>query len=381
MNRLQRAVNIEDLRRMAKARLPRSVFDFFDGGAEDETTLRDNRAAFERVRLLPRVLVDVHAVDTSVEIFGKPSKLPMAIAPTGAIGAGRHDADLMIAKAARDAGIPYSLATPATNSIEEIAEAAGGRLWFQLYLLKNRDFRMQLVARAKAAGYEALLVTVDLTTGGKRERDLRNDFAAPFVPTWRNSRDVPLKPAWLWGMARRGVPQMKNLAGMLNKPPRLTDVAASVGRELDASFAWDDVKSLRDAWPGKLVLKGIVHPADAERAVAAGCDGVVVSNHGGRQLDGAIATADALPLVARAAGGKLTVLIDGGVRRGVDLLKARALGAHGVLTGRATLFGCMAGGEAGAKRAIEILAGEFERAMMLCGVARAEDISADLLAP
>ncbi len=381
MNRLQRAVNIEDLRRMAKARLPRSVFDFFDGGAEDETTLRDNRAAFERVRLLPRVLVDVHAVDTSVELFGKPSKLPMAIAPTGAIGAGRHDADLMIAKAARDAGIPYSLATPATNSIEEIAEAAGGRLWFQLYLLKNRDFRMQLVARAKAAGYEALLVTVDLTTGGKRERDLRNDFAAPFVPTWRNSRDVPLKPAWLWGMARRGVPQMKNLAGMLNKPPRLTDVAASVGRELDASFAWDDVKSLRDAWPGKLVLKGIVHPADAERAVAAGCDGVVVSNHGGRQLDGAIATADALPLVARAAGGKLTVLIDGGVRRGVDLLKARALGAHGVLTGRATLFGCMAGGEAGAQRAIEILAGEFERAMMLCGVARAEDISADLLAP
>ncbi len=381
MNRLQRAVNIEDLRRMAKARLPRSVFDFFDGGAEDETTLRDNRAAFERVRLLPRVLVDVHAVDTSVEIFGKPSKLPMAIAPTGAIGAGRHDADLMIAKAARAAGIPYSLATPATNSIEEIAEAAGGRLWFQLYLLKNRDFRMQLVARAKAAGYEALLVTVDLTTGGKRERDLRNDFAAPFVPTWRNSRDVPLKPAWLWGMARRGVPQMKNLVGMLNKPPRLTDVAASVGRELDASFAWDDVKSLRDAWPGKLVLKGIVHPADAERAVAAGCDGVVVSNHGGRQLDGAIATADALPLVARAAGGKLTVLIDGGVRRGVDLLKARALGAHGVLTGRATLFGCMAGGEAGAQRAIEILAGEFERAMMLCGVARAEDISADLLAP
>ncbi len=381
MNRLQRAVNIEDLRRMAKARLPRSVFDFFDGGAEDETTLRDNRAAFERVRLLPRVLVDVHAVDTSVEIFGKPSKLPMAIAPTGAIGAGRHDADLMIAKAARAAGIPYSLATPATNSIEEIAEAAGGRLWFQLYLLKNRDFRMQLVARAKAAGYEALLVTVDLTTGGKRERDLRNDFAAPFVPTWRNSRDVPLKPAWLWGMARRGVPQMKNLAGMLNKPPRLTDVAASVGRELDASFAWDDVKSLRDAWPGKLVLKGIVHPADAERAVAAGCDGVVVSNHGGRQLDGAIATADALPLVARAAGGKLTVLIDGGVRRGVDLLKARALDAHGVLTGRATLFGCMAGGEAGAQRAIEILAGEFERAMMLCGVARAEDISADLLAP
>ena len=381
MTRLERAVNIEDLRRLARARLPRSVFDFFDGGAEDETTLAGNRAAFERVRLLPRVLVDVHAPDTGVEIFGKRSSLPMAIAPTGAIGAGRHDADLMLARAAAAAGIPYSLATPATNSIEEIAEKAGGRLWFQLYLLKKVDFRMQLVARARAAGYEALLVTVDLTTGGKRERDLRNDFAAPFVPNWRNSRDVLFKPAWLSGMARRGVPRMKNLEGMLTRPPRLTDVAASVGRELDASFSWDDVKSLRDAWPGKLVLKGIVHPADAERAVTVGCDGVVVSNHGGRQLDGAIATADALPLVARAAGGKLTVLVDGGVRRGVDLLKARALGAQGVLTGRATLFGVMAGGDAGAKRAIEILAGEFERAMMLCGVARAADISASLLAP
>jgi (S)-mandelate dehydrogenase len=379
--KLARAVNIADLRRMAQARLPRSVFDFFDGGAEDETTLRGNREAFERVRLRPRVLVDVHAVDTSVELLGARSALPMAIAPTGAIGAGRHDADLMIARAARAAGIPYSLATPATNSIEEIAEQAQGRLWFQLYLLKNRDFRMQLVRQAAAAGYEALLVTVDLTTGGKRERDLRNDFAAPFVPNWRNSRDVPFKPAWLLGMARHGVPQMKNLAGMLTKPPRLTDVAASVGRELDASFSWDDLKALRDAWKGKLVLKGIVHPADAERAAAAGCDGVVVSNHGGRQLDGAIATADALPAVARAAGAKLTVLVDGGVRRGVDLLKARALGAHGVLTGRATLFGVMAGGEAGATRAIEILAGEYQRAMMLCGVARTADITADLLVP
>ncbi len=188
---------------------------------------------------------------------------------------------------------------------------------------------------------------MDLTTGGKRERDLRNDFAAPFVPTWRNSRDVLFKPAWLSGMAMRGVPRMKNLEGMLTKAPRLTDVAASVGRELDASFSWEDLKSLRDAWKGKLVLKGIVHPADAERAVAAGCDGIVVSNHGGRQLDGAIATADALPAVARAVNGKLAVLVDGGVRRGIDLLKARALGAQGVLTGRATLFGVMAGGEAG----------------------------------
>jgi (S)-mandelate dehydrogenase len=189
------------------------------------------------------------------------------------------------------------------------------------------------------------------------------------------------KPAWLLDIARHGVPQMKNLEGMVQGSPRLADVAASVGRELDASFDWDDLKALRDAWPRKLLLKGIVRPDDAVRAAVAGCDGIVVSNHGGRQLDGAIATLDALPAVARAAGKKLTILLDGGVRRGVDLLKARALGAQGVLTGRATLFGVMAGGEAGAARAIEILAGEYERAMMLCGVARTADIGADLAVP
>jgi (S)-mandelate dehydrogenase len=379
--KLARAVNIADLRRMAQARLPRSVFDFFDGGAEEESTLAGNRAAFQRVRLLPRVLVDVHAVDTGVELFGVRMNLPMAVAPTGAISAGRNNADLMIARAARAAGSPYTLATPATNSIEEIADQAGGRLWFQLYLLKKMDLRMQLVRRALAAGYEALLVTVDLAVAGKRERDLRNDFTAPFRPSWRNSRDVQLTPAWLLDMARHGIPEMRTLEGLVRATTRMTDVAASVGRELDAAFAWDDLKALRDAWPGRLLLKGVVHPADAERAAAAGCDGIVVSNHGGRQLDGAVATLDALPEVVRAAGAKLTVLVDGGVRRGVDLLKARALGAQAVLTGRATLFGAMAGGEAGATRAIDILGGEFERAMSLCGVARAADIGPDLLAP
>jgi len=380
MSKLSRAVNIEDLRRLAQRRLPRSVFDFFDGGAEDETTLRENRAAFERVRLLPKVLVNVRQVDTGIELFGIRSNLPMAIAPTGGIGAGRNHADLMLARAARAAGIPYTLATPATASIEEVAQKAGGRLWFQLYALKDREFRMQLVERAKAAGYELMFVTVDLAVGGKRERDLRNDFVAPFRPGWRNSRDVLYKPAWLADMARHGIPEMKNLEGMARSSTRITDIAASVAREMDASLDWEQLKELRDAWPGKLVLKGVERPDDAERAARLGCDGVVVSNHGGRQLDGAQATLDALPAVARAVGSKITVLLDGGVRRGVDILKARALGARAVLTGRATLFGVMAGGEPGAQRAIEILGGEFERAMQLCGVRRAEDIGADLLA-
>jgi (S)-mandelate dehydrogenase len=380
MTRLARTVNIEDLRLMAQRRLPRSVFDFFDGGAETESTLRGNRAAFERVRLLPKVLVNVSQVDTGIEIFGTRSSLPMAIAPTGGVGAGRNGADVMLARAARAAGIPYTLATPATASIEEIAEKAGGRLWFQLYVLRNREFRMKLVERAKAAGYELMFVTVDLAVGGKRERDLRNDFVAPFSPTWRNSRDVLFKPAWLADIARHGVPEMKNLAGMVRWSTKITDIAASVGREMDATFDWEQLRALRDAWPGKLVLKGVERADDAERAAALGCDGVVVSNHGGRQLDGAQATLDALPAVARAVGSKITVLVDGGVRRGVDILKARALGARAVLTGRATLFGVMAGGQPGAKRAIDILGGEFERAMQLCGVQRAEDIGPDLLA-
>jgi (S)-mandelate dehydrogenase len=381
MPNLARAFTIEDLRLLAKRRVPRSVFDFYDGGAETESTLRENRAAFERVRLLPKVLVDVSQVDTGIDIFGARSSLPMAIAPTGGVGTGRNGADVMLARAARAAGIPYTLATPATASIEEIAEKAGGRLWFQLYVLRNREFRMKLVERAKAAGYELMFVTVDLAVGGKRERDLRNDFVAPFSPTWRNSRDVLWKPAWLADMARRGVPRMKNLEGMVRWSTKITDIAASVGREMDATFDWDQLKLIRDAWPGKLVLKGVERPDDAERAASLGCDGVVVSNHGGRQLDGAQATLDALPAVARAVGSRITVLMDGGIRRGVDILKARALGARAVLTGRATLFGVIAGGEAGATRAIQILGGEFERAMQLSGVRKAADIGPELLAP
>jgi (S)-mandelate dehydrogenase len=364
---LSRAVNIEDLRLLAKRRLPRAIFDFFDGGAEDEVTLRENRAAFERVRLLPRVLVDVAEVDTRITLFDKPSNLPLAISATGGIGAGRPGADVMLARTARAFGIPYTLATPATASIETIAEV-GGRLWFQLYVVRDREFRERLVSRAKGAGFEALLVTVDLATSGKRERDPRNGFITPFKPNWRNSRDLWLKPAWCLDILRHGLPGMENFHGYKFSSVKVTDIASQVGREMDASFDWEELKRLRDLWPGKLLLKGVERPDDAERAVAAGCDGVVVSNHGGRQLDGAAPTLEALPQIARAVGSKITVLLDGGVRRGVDIVKARALGAQAVLTGRATLFGVMAGGEPGARRALEILSDELQRAMKLCGV-------------
>src|SRR5688572_10555602 len=308
---LDHAVNIEDLRRLAQRRLPRAIFDFFDGGAEDEVTLRENRAAFERVRLLPKVLVNVAQVHTRVTLFGREMALPVAIAPTGGIGAGRPGADLMLARTAKAFGIPYTLATPATASIERIAEI-GGRLWFQLYVVRDREFREKLVRRAKDAGYEALLVTVDLPVSGKRERDPRNGFITPFRPNWRNSRDLWMKPAWLFDIARNGLPGMENFVGYKFSSVKVTDIASQVGREMDASFDWEELKRLRELWPGKLLLKGVERADDAERAAAAGCDGVVVSNHGGRQLDGATPTLEALPAVASAVGKKLTVLLDGG---------------------------------------------------------------------
>src|SRR5712692_450072 len=377
---LSKAINIEDLRQLARRRLPRAIFDFFDGGAEDEVTLRENRAAFERVRLLPKVLVNVAEIDTRVKIFDKEAKLPMAIGPTGGISAGRAGAELALARAAKAVGVPFTLATPAAFTIERVAAEAGGRLWFQLYVVRDREFREKLVLRAKNSGYEAMLVTVDLAVSGKRERDPRNGFVTPYTPNWRNSRDVLFKPAWLLEILRYGLPGMANFEGYKFSSPAGTDIATAVGREMDASFDWEYLKRLRDLWPRKLLLKGIERPDDAERALATGCDGVVVSNHGGRQLDGAAPSLEALPAVARAVGSKMTVLLDGGVRRGVDILKARALGAQAVLTGRATLFGVMAGGEAGARRALEILSTELERAMRLCGAKSVAEIGPELVA-
>jgi (S)-mandelate dehydrogenase len=377
---LSKAVNIEDLRRLARRRLPRAIFDFFDGGAEDEVTLRENRAAFERVRLLPRVLVDVSTVDTTIDLFGRRSALPMAIAPTGGISAGRYGAELILARAAKAAGIPFTMATPSAFTIEQVAQEVGGRLWFQLYCVRDQEFRSRLVQRARDAGYEAILVTVDLPVSGKRERDPRNGFHTPYSPNWRNSRDVIFKPAWALDMMRNGLPGMANLEGYRFSAPSGTDIVTAVGREMDAGLDWEYIKQLRGQWPGKLLLKGVERADDAERAAAIGCDGIVVSNHGGRQLDGAAPTLEALPAVARAVGSRLTVLLDGGVRRGVDILKARALGAHAVLTGRATLFGAMAGGEPGARRALEILSSELVRAMQLSGVRSAAEIGPDLLA-
>lgn len=374
-----KAYSIEDLRLSARRRLPKAIFDFFDGGAEDEITLRDNAAAYKRRRLVPRVLTDVATVDTSTLMLGKPAQLPMAIAPTGAVGFGRRGGDIAIARAAVAAGIPYTLSSTATASIEQIAQAAPGRLWFQAYILRNKPFLAALIERARAADYEALVITVDLPVGGKRERDFRNDFSVPFRFTPKNMLDFAQHPGWLSDIIRYGMPVMENLVGLETQATNASAIASSVGRNYDPSFNWDSLQKIRDNWPRKLIIKGILNPQDALRVAAMGCDALVVSNHGGRQLDGAVATLDALPGIVQAVQGRIPVLIDGGIRRGSDVFKALALGAEGVLVGRATLYGVSAAGEAGARRALEILKDELMRTMQLCGAPTIGGINASIL--
>ena len=374
-----KAYSIEDLRRAAKRRLPRAVFDFFDGGAEDEVTLRDNQAAYQRTRLVPKVLTDVSSIDTRTVLLGKPAALPLAIAPTGAVGFGWRGGDIAIARAAVAAGIPYTLSSTATASIEQIANAAPGRLWFQAYILRNKPFLAALIERARVADYEALVITVDLPVGGKRERDFRNDFSVPFRFTPRNVVDFVQHPGWLASIIRHGMPVMENLVGLDAQATDAKAIASSVGRNYDPGFNWDGLQKIRDTWPRKLIVKGILGPADAVRVAAMGADAVVVSNHGGRQLDGAVATLDALRGIVRAVNGSIPVLLDGGVRRGSDVLKALALGAQGVMLGRATLYGAAAAGEPGASRALAILKDELIRTMQLCGARSVGEVDGSLL--
>lgn len=371
--------SIADLRRLAQRRLPRSIFDFYDGGAEDEVTLAANLEAFRRHRLAPHVLVDVSAASTASTLFDRPLGMPLAIGPTGAAGFGWKDADLHLARAAEKHGIPFTLSSSGTASIEAVARASSGRLWFQAYVLKNQDFFWAMIGRAEAAGFEALVITVDLAVGGKRERDFHNQFSVPFRFTPRNALDFALHPRWTLDLLQRGIPAFENLRGLELAAKSATEIASSVGRSYDSGFDWERLAQVRERWPRKLIVKGVTRGDDARRLAAMGCDAIVVSNHGGRQLDGGVATLDALPEVLDGAGAALPVLLDGGIRRGTDIAKALALGARGVLLGRATLFGVVAGGGPGAVKALDLLRDEFLRTLQLCGVLSPGELDKDLL--
>jgi (S)-mandelate dehydrogenase len=361
---LRRALNIADLREIARRRLPGIVFEYVEGGAEDEVALRGNRDALERLRLLPQTLIDTCQRHQRTPILGVSANAPLVIAPTGSNGMVHPHGDVALARAAAMLGIPFTLSSVSTTHLEEVAQQAGGRLWMQLYVMKERAMARDIVQRAAAAGYEALVFTTDANVFGNREWDRRGYFA-PGKPTVRARLDLLRHPRWLYQVfGRGGMPRFRNLEKFL-PPGAATPVGAStvLPQLFDAAICWDDLGWMRDLWRGKLLIKGVLTVADAERAAALGCDGVVLSNHGGRQLDSCIAPIDVLPEIAAAVGTRLSLIIDSGFRRGTDVVKALALGAEAVMIGRATLYGLGAGGEAGVALALSILTTEIDRVL------------------
>jgi isopentenyl diphosphate isomerase/L-lactate dehydrogenase-like FMN-dependent dehydrogenase len=362
--------------------LPRGIWEYAERGTEDETGMARNRAAFEQVTFRPRVLRGVEVVDTSTSIFGERLPFPLALAPTGAAGLLWYQGDLALARAAARAEVPFTISSASTMDLEQIA-VAGGRLWFQLYLWEDRSLSHVVVERAWALGCEALFVTLDMPVPPNREYIHRNGFGTPFKLNARNAMDVLRHPRWLAGVMGRymlagGIPSQANLPDRLRT--KITKGAPPGALFKQDDLDWAGARDLRDRWPGKFILKGILHPEDALRAVDLGADGIVVSNHGGRALDSSAATIAALPEIVGAVGGKLTVFLDSGVRRGSDVVKAVALGADAVLVGRAPLYGLAAAGEAGVSRAIELLRSETARTMAMLG-ARNWREARQLLAP
>jgi (S)-mandelate dehydrogenase len=360
---LTRALNIADLRDIARRRVPGFVFEYVESGAEDEMTISGNRDALRRLRLMPQTLVNTSGRHLRSTILGHPANAPLVIAPTGLNGLLHRDGDVVLARAAAQLGIPYTLSTVSTTLLEEVASRAGGRLWMQLYVVKERAVPREIMRRAAAAGYEALVFTTDANVFGNREWDQRS-YQAPGKPTLRASLDALRHPRWLWEvLLRQGLPRFRNLEPFV--PANLTPMGAStvIPRLFDATINWDDIAWIREHWQGKLLLKGVLSAADAERAAALGADGIVVSNHGGRQLDYCVAPIEVLPEIKAAVGTRLAVLVDGGFRRGTDVVKALALGAEAVLLGRATLYGLIAGGARGVDRALTILTTEIDRVL------------------
>ena len=376
----RRAYNIAALRAQARRVLPRPVFDFVDGGAGDEHTLRRNVSAFDQVQLLPRPIGGAETRDLSTTLFGRRLSLPLLVGPTGLAGLLWPDGEAASARAAVAAGSVYCLSHGSVCSLEELAETGVSPRWFQTYIYKDRALTREMAARAQAAGYEALIVTVDTQLLGNRERDIRNGFVIPPTMSAREVANMATKLGWLWRM-RGAIPKIT--FGNYRRPgggEDLTQLAQRMVALPDAGMQWRDIADLRAHWKGPLLLKGILHPADAAEAVANGVDGIFVSNHGGRQLDGVAGALDALPAVADAVAGRAAVILDGGIRRGVHIVKALALGADCCAIGRPQFWGLTVAGEAGVAHVFDIFRRELDLTMGLCGLADIASIGADLLA-
>ena len=379
----RKALNIEDLRRMARRRLTKALFEFIDRGSEDDIALRHNRAALERIKLLPRVLNDTSGRDPAITLFGKPQALPLVIGPTGPAGYAWYRGETALARAAAKAGIPFTLASTSNTAMETILADGGGTQWYQLYVWRDLEASLVAVERARDAGFEALVVTVDATIPYNREFDVRNGVTFPVRVTPRNLIDTMIHPRWLFGtlgryiLAERHMPRYVNI----QIPDTLTPAQVRGFLFKNDTLNWDFLRRMRDMWPRTLIVKGVLHPDDAVMAADCGADGVIVSNHGGIANDAAVAPIDALPAIVAAAGDRMTVIVDSGFRRGSDVLKGLALGADAVIVGRATLYGLAAAGEAGASRALDILDAEIRRTMGVMGVTEISALTRDHVVP
>jgi len=375
---LARIRNIEDMRRQAQRMLPRAIFDYIDGAAEDEVSRKRNRTQFEDWGFVQRCAVDVSQIDLSTELFGTRYAAPFGIGPTGLAGLAWPGAETLLARAAGSAGLPFCLSTVSSVGLEEASEQSQPGNWFQLYIFRDRGLSRSLLDRAKAAGYKVLVITVDCATGGNRERDPRNDFTLPLRATHRNVFDTARRPGWLLRLARHGAPRPENMVEAAEKAAQNAQgLVAFMSAQLDPAVTWSDVETFASLWDGPVVVKGLLSLDDVRRARDAGADGVVLSNHGGRQLDGAVSPLSVLPKIRQAVGNEVTLLCDSGFRRGSDIIKAKALGADAVLMGRNTLYGVAVRGEEGARHVLTILKAEMERALTLLGVPSIADVGPD----
>ena len=373
------AASISDLRLIARRRLPQFAFDFIDGGAEDEINLRNNTTAFQQLELVPRYLAGVSDPKIETEIFGKSYSAPFGISPMGFLNMAWPGADLAVARLAAQQNIPYMVSSASSTSLEKLAQAANGNAWFQIYLSAMQGLDDELMARARSAGYEVLVVTVDVPRSGKRDRDVRNGLKIPFRPTPRIIADLFLHPRWSLETLRYGVPGYGNFGKTLTGKMGTLSLSEIQGTLFSQNLDWDDLRRLRDKWHGPLLIKGILHPEDASRSIDAGCDAIVVSNHGGRQADYAPASIDALPAIASITNSKIPLLLDSGVRRGADIVRAKALGASLAFAGRAFAYGVAARGTAGARISFDILQSELLSALGQLGIQDFNSVNGNIL--
>src|SRR5215468_5274435 len=371
---------VEDLRLLARRRVPKMFYDYADSGAWSESTYRANETDFQRIQLRQRVAVDMSNRTLAASMVGQPVSMPVALAPVGLTGMQHADGEVLAARAAAAAGIPFTLSTMSICSIEDVAEDSDKPFWFQLYVMKDRGFVRSLIERAAAAKCSALVLTIDLQVLGERHCDVRNGLSVPPAIRLKNLINIATKPAWAIGMLRGKRKTFGNLAGYVRSETNVASLASWISTQFDPALSWKDIEWVRSLWPGKLIIKGVLDVEDARLAAKTGAGALVVSNHGGRQLDGAPSSISALPKIADAVGGDIELMFDGGIRSGQDLMRALALGARSCLIGRAYIFGLAAGGQAGVAKAIEFIGNEFDVTMALCGVNSIREIGRQVIA-